>query len=403
MKKTIRAMVLLAVIALIGLSMTGCEWLLEEALTSISGTVVDGRTGGGTTDPDGVVGVTVTLTPVNGGSALTATTDTNGYFSVDYENEGVYRLTASKSGWFFVPQDVNISGWLGTTSDVIGIETGGSKGLSTTLSNALTLVLVWNDGYEDIDSHLTYTDDDGAGDALAAAYNVEAAFAGPYASWTAIGGFGPESSDRDDVSPAGDNYTSTAPISHSDNTVAAVLDNGETSSVYAIQLDRDDRDGEGPEVLTINTIPVWPVTDWDGNGDFAGTTANGLPVNAPSGLTAAYTWTGVMEYYVDGWDATESTDNSRDTNDADHYLDNTAATVYAVQGSVLLGEFPIPSNVNARILSVLRINTFVVDDGANDYTTYMQIAPDIKVVDGYVNILSTDQPIYGAFGPGRSR
>ncbi|MEX2443769.1 MAG: carboxypeptidase-like regulatory domain-containing protein [Alkalispirochaeta sp.] len=407
MKRSVSRVLFGAVMLGLVFTLSGCEWLLtEEALSSISGYVVDGRTGGGLTEPDGVDGVTVTLTRVGGGGTLTATTDSDGRWSTEYEDEGEYRLTASKSGWFFVPQDVNISGWLGETSDVVGIETGGSKGLSTNLDSAITFILVWNENYEDIDGRIHFTAGDGSGFANASAYSVIDPSQSlpdftPYYDYSSsnYGGFGPDTNPtndpddvdriRSEVSASGANLTSSSPISHSNNTVGDVLETSET--VYAVQLDRDDRDGSGPEVITVNTLPVWEW--WDAAASFSGGGNTGLPDGSQ------YMWTGVMEYYVYGWSSDSSTINTPDTPDSDHYLDDTAATVYVVQGSDLLGEFPIPSNVNARELSVVRMNTFTVDDGAS---TYFQIVPEIRDVDG-ISARSMGSVPIGTFGPGRAR
>lgn len=389
------------VLALTVFAFTACEDFLaalgasaEAVLYSVNGEVVDSRA----SDLSGVEGVTVTLTPVTQPDSgetvdpIEVTTDSTGDFSATDVESGTYRLTAAKDGWFFIPQTVSIGGLMQSLPEVLGVELESST--------AISFVLVWNETYKDVDGHLTFPDGSGTGNGFEGSHTpvTSSTFTSPNEAWPTGGGFGPDvSTNREAVYPA------NAETAVSDNTVGEVL--GGDSTDPAIELDRDDRDGSGPEVITVRTLPFWPSTYTNSIYTITGDGAdngNYLPT------THDWAWIGVMEYYIDGWNADDSTAGSWETtgnliSTADPDDTGADAVVFVVQGSKLLGKFVIPSFANIRTASVVRVNLFVGDDGS-EYATYFQIVPDIQIVDGRTSIKQTGGVtggVIGAFGASR--
>jgi hypothetical protein len=173
----------------------------------------------------------------------------------------------------------------------------------------------------------------------------------------------------------------------------------------AVELDRDDRNGVGPEVITVRTLPFWPSTYGTSIYNLSGNSTNMLPTTV-DGFSVNWAWIGVMEYYIDGWDATESNDNTRDsTGNLISSTDGSGAdaVVYVVQGSTLLGTFRVPEYANIRTSNMIRINIFVGDlVGSANYVSHFQFVPNIRTID-YADIknLGSSANVFGVTGTGR--
>jgi hypothetical protein len=373
-------------VVVLSLLLGGCD-----ELTTVSGKVVDARTD----TLSGVSGVSVTFREVEGFEVIGATTSSDGSYVIDYSSSGLYEITAVKDGWFFIPQTVYIGGWLQGIPDLLGIELDSNTSIT---DDAISFVLTWNSTYKDLDGRLTFPDGDGTGYEGAHSPVSSNAFAQPYASWTTGGGFGPDTdANREHI---GGNRASV-----SLNDVGQVLDIL-SDSRPAVERERDERDGNGPEVITVRSLPFWPFNYQSLTYGISGNDTNKLP-SAVDGFSVNWTWIGVMEYYVDGWDATESDDNTRD---ADGNLisstDGSGAdgVVYVIQGSTLLGAFSVPEYANIRSANMIRINLFVGDLlGSSNYKSYFQFVPNIRTID-YADIMSVDgapSNVFGVFGAGR--
>jgi hypothetical protein len=375
MRKSVYLLIAALVVSFL---LSGCDWL-GDALTTVTGTAVNART----TNLDGIDGVAVTFT--GGTNPITATTASDGSYTIDYSTEGLYEVTATKTGWFFIPQTIYIGGWLQDVPDLLGIEIVSSTDVS--------LVLVWNGDYKDLDGHLTYPDGNTSGSGFEGVHLPLQAglFDSPYESMPAGStGFGPDSSGREHIYPTFNEASS--------NTVGAVLDI--TNSNPAISLDRDDMDGFGPEVITIKTIPFWPSTltltdstlTFPGDGEGTG---NHLP-NLDGASTDDWTWIGTMDYYVDGWNATTANAAQGTTGDISSTTDSGAdAKLYITQGSSIKGVYTVPTYGDFRTVKIARINMFV----GTGNVWRLQFVPEVEVTE-YASIKSLEGPIAGIFGVG---
>ncbi|NOY09325.1 MAG: carboxypeptidase regulatory-like domain-containing protein, partial [Spirochaetes bacterium] len=334
---------------------TGCQFLVAM-LTSISGTVVDARSAKLT----GLSGVSITMTlKSDTAKTYTGKSDSSGNFTITNVDPGEYKIAAVLNGWFFPPKDVYVGGMAQDLGKVLGIEMDQNTNLA---SSALSFILVWNEVYKDVDAHLTYVKGDGNG-GPAVDPGVQTAFTKPNQDYSAIGlGFGPDSTgNREHIS-----WENIASL----NTVRAVM-NGDTSypNEPAVTLDRDDTNGSGPEVITVRTIPYWPAVGYSTGITPDGTdSGNYLPKTDPDGVSVAYAWVGVMEYYIDGYDKDGLESARPATGSLISSADSSAdAVVYTVKGNELIGKFIVPDFANIRTADMIRINLFVTD---TDYSYF---------------------------------
>lgn len=361
---------------------------LEITITSVSGKVVDARLD----SLAGEGGVSITFTKIDGGTTTTATSESDGTFSLEYSGEGLYQVEATKSGWFFIPQKVYVGNWVTSVPNILGIELDADPFVAST---AISFILTWSDSYDDLDGHLTFPDGGGTGFEGSHTPQWTNLFFNPYSALPAGSvGFGPDTpSSRERI------YYETLSRA-SNNDVGEVFGRTIANDGPAIQLDRDDTDGNGPEVITARSLPFW-ITDWD-------TSIYGITGNSDNRLPAGTTWTwiGVMEYYVDGWSSTGSGSRGGATD----YISsqspngtNADAVLHVVQGSTLLGVFKVPERADIRTASLLKINLFIGETSTPGDTWHMQFVPDIQIVDydGSVGIMSAEDaqpPVFGVTG-----
>ncbi|GEM_PF-3915898 len=384
-KKLLLWILLVPLFLFVLFAFSGCEALIA-ALTSVSGTVVDARDEA----LSGVPSVTVTLTAKDGTLKGSAVTDSKGYFNISNVDPGEYTLQASASGWFFVPKDVFVGGMAQDLGKVLGIKLDSDTKLA---DSALSFVLIWNSQYMDVDGHLTFAKGDGLGYASNPISGI-GPFTKPNEDYSSgVAGFGPDSSSfREHIQPTF--YESST------NTVSSVMGTG-FPDASVVTLDRDDMDGSGPEVITVRSIPYWYTSPGTATTPDGVDTGNYLPKTDPDGTSVTYYWVGVMEYYIDGWNETQSGASRPNTGNLLSYTDGNGAdaVVFVIQGSNLIGKFVVPTFTNIRTADMVRVNLFIT----NTNYTYFQIVPNIRAID-YNDIKAIgDTQVTGFFGPKRSK
>ena len=384
-KKLILWILLVLLLAFALFTFSGCDALVA-ALTSVDGKVVNARVDALT----GVSGVTVTLTAKDGTLKGSAVTDSTGYFNISNVDPGEYTLEASLNGWFFVPKDVFVGGMAQNLGNVLGIQLDSDTKLA---DSALSFVLIWNSQYMDVDGHLTFAKGNGSGDASNAISGI-GPFTKPNEDYSSgVAGFGPDSSSfREHIRPTFNEK--------SINTVSSVMGTG-FPNAPAVTLDRDDMDGSGPEVITVRSIPYWYSSPGTATTPDGVDTGNYLPKTDPDGASVTYYWVGVMEYYIDGWNETQSNASRPNTGNLLSYTDGSGAdaVVFVIQGSNLIGKFVVPTFTNIRTADMVRVNLFITN---TDYT-YFQIVPNIRAID-YSDIKALGgTTVTGFFGPKRSK
>ena len=349
------------------LVLTGCDGVqIEFKITKPSpiGQVVNVKTG------TGLSGATVTLSYIGGAStadkptsAYSTTSDSVGKFAFSEVVPGQYELTASKTGYAFIKRVVDVTGEGYTLPNVGGFIPGDN--------DLLTIFVMWDPSFDDVDAHITFPNTDVT--SAAGAPVIDATYTDFYKPFTDNGwetGFFPDSitSYRDDVY-----YTHMkGPIDSS------------FSNEASVELDVDNRgapEGDipgGPETVTLR---YFPFTDDASNVSYTAGTDD--PSTLPEGT---YTWIGVMEYYLQAYkkNSTTSFDNSYLSESGK--ADSANAVVYAFNGSTQIGIYTIPTFTNLKTVSVLRINMFKKSDGYE----WFQLLPDIRTVDDTNGIRSLD-------------
>lgn len=152
---------LMVTLALVGvLSMTGCDWFLEEVLFGAGGRIVDAR---GDDDSD-LSGFSVTITPVTGSGSKTSPSTSTGSFSFSNVESGTYILTAEKDGWFVPPVEVNVGGLAQGFPDVPAFA------LQAEDEFGISFIAVWRNSEDgnpdndiDVDVYLTFPTEYSAG------------------------------------------------------------------------------------------------------------------------------------------------------------------------------------------------------------------------------------------------
>jgi hypothetical protein len=401
-KKLIRGLIVTMLAVGLLVSLAGCE-LFFSVLTQPSGKVVDAKTG------EGIELVKVTLTfdttvasekdkeNVSSTGTYTAITTTTGAYSWANETDtvpyGTYTLSATKDGYVFFSREITISGLAPDLGTLIGLP-------ATVGTTDISFILLWNDGFHDVDAYLTYPKPG----VPATSGGVSPVFSDPYSaptsnysSWFSPDTFtipeAPAVPDRRKIYFSAPSTASDAdvadwnPVTHVNTLNKGTNDFDSDSSgsndTYKIELDVDASLGGGPESITVRTFP------WAENGEGYNTTlltGTGLP----SGST--YAWVGVMEYYISAFEndydsitATSdylSTNNGTDVTSAD-------AVLYVLQGTTILGKYTVPEYTNVKTASLVRVNCFWKNDGVTEKEFY-QIVPDLRVLQSVDGIKSID-------------
>ncbi len=367
-KKATRFLMFGALVLLLVATLPGCEFLsaLFAALYSVDGQVVDARSTEAI--PEGVSGVSITLTAVaqnekGATPTYTGTTDANGKFFIADIESGTYDLVASKDGWFIPPQTVNVSGLAS------GIEPIPAFELAPADAYGLSFILTWNESVDDLDIYLTFPTTD---------------------TWP----------DGSLATPYDDFGTNGGKVFWNDKEYYS------TSLGYnVVYMDRDDRDGVGPETLTLVQIPHQTPTSagFDTSSVNSINDANGLYAAFGPDAPSTLSWMGAAALYLDAYTTGSylSSGEGSDSSDAVVYaiqtlpkdpanfnISNTGAYASTDMEASLLGVYRLPDYTQMKSASVLRVNMF--RDSTADVGEWFQIVPDIRVIpDGTAGFLST--------------
>lgn len=381
MKELKKIAVVFMAILILAMLFTSCEEAAEElvdALTSVNGTVVDARSA----TLAGISGVTVTLLDESGSVVDTDTTDTDGEYVLDYEEDGLYTITAALTGYAFISlEDITIGGLLQDMPNIAGV--------AYVADTDISLITLWDSDYMDVDMHFTYpSDNEGDGqledaDADYGTYEptlIEHIFANTGGTTTT--GFWPVSglTNREII-----NVDNPA-----DNTTTGLY-YGDDSTDPTIQMDRDDRNGSGPETITIKT-PPYVYGDLDSSTYLAS-----WPMATPLGIDDGSTTTdwnmiGIGELYLNAFHSTDTEATATDGSD----LDEAHPVVYITQGSSVLGKVVIPE-MNVSQLSVLRMGIYEGYNTDGDlYPFYLVFYTDIRQIaaNDYRSVIAADTPDY---------
>ena len=354
--------------------------ILSSKLT-ITGKVIDAKTDRDT-DDDGtndvdytpIDGVTLTLKDGEIQVGNPVVSDTDGTFSFNDVESGTYTIMASKTNCAFIDETVEV---LGEDLDV-GVILGFPAPDPTTIS----IIVTWSNSYEDVDAYLTYPS---SFKPTPNPPNLD----NPYYI-SDLDGTGFEPATKPLIEPDLENPTREK--IHHENTTSAntlgsleIVEAGDPDfGVPVVELDVDDRDGSGPETISVRYIPfdwlaVWEGTSYD---EMWFTTYGSTDKSLTPGVD--YAWVGVMEYYVNGTDA-----DSSDGTVSDNLMEEGASggadvTVYITQGTEVKGRYIIPDYTNVRTAAVIRINLMVeaqYDESSNinGAQELFQILPDIRV------------------------
>jgi len=365
MKKISKLVFLIAIVGLI-FTLAGCEeWLLEvdtEYYTvDISGRMIDAKDTTVSTGK-GLDSVTVKLLDESGEEVPGVddyTTGSDGYFSFGGLEPGSYTITGTKSeigttAYAFLPYEFEVA----STTNISGIEIPGVPFDTETDDYAITIVVMWDDDFDDVDAHLTYPESGSAvASGLASQYYSSEFF--PYDIPYAAGdGFAPES--------AFDGGASRYNVYHANKT-------GQEADANVV-LDRDDIDGSGPETITIREAIDWTDTDT-------------ITIDDADDPNDGSEWRGVMQYYLDAWySGSLSEDPYLVTAQGETEKAAANPKVWVLQtfadydgdgtaddpGYDIMGIYDLPSYTNIDQASILRIHAF--HDGAYPYFV---IYPDI--------------------------
>lgn len=324
MNKKAKTGILALISATIILLAMSCENLtITITGTNPNGYVYDTNTG------SALSGATVSLSGIGNTRSYTDTTNSSGYYSFSSNVEyGKYEITATKTGYTFIKQIVEVS------SDSALPNIGGFDSTSTA-SSTLTIITFWDRNFKDVDAHLSYPD----------SAKGRATF-----------------SNTDFYTPIGSPSTGFAPAT-TGRTFIYHANPTETDA----QLDVDNKGDAGdppggPETVTITGITSY-YSAYDGTNIYASSGSSD-----PSGLPAGnYTCIGIMEYYLNAPGTDKYLSSASNSNVAD-------PKVYVFSGTTQIGSYSLPKYTDLKSASVLRINTFV-----SSSAYYYQILPDIKL------------------------
>ena len=328
---------------------------VEAALYSVDGMVVDSRST--TASATGVSGVSVTLTAiaVNDEGTIpsyTGSTDSTGAFTISDMEPGTYSFVGDLDGWFIPPQTVTISGLAVDLDPIPAFQ------LDPNDAYGLSFILAWNDNVDDLDIHMNFP-----------------------TAWSD----GSMTTPYDNISGFNDEEIYWSNKTHS-------VDFGSEGLQEVAYQDRDDRDGFGPETVTLVRIPHNDTVS--GESSFTSTDdTNGLYA-AFGAAASAYTpfkWMGATVLFVNAYTSDTYISSGQGADSAD-------AVVYAIQTlpkdegnfdfgnissynatdmtSQLLGIYRMPDFTKIKSAQILRINMFRDADGYE----WFQLVPDIRVI-----------------------
>lgn len=378
MKKNWKSIIIVFFALLLILGLSSCKFFEEvaDALTSVGGLVVDARD----QNLAPIEGATVQLINSSGTLVSQDTTDINGRYVLDYDSEGEYTIQASLDGYVIIPRKhFYVGGWVQTVPNLLA--------LSYDYDSDIAIVAIWEDDFADIDTYLSYPADSGTGSAN---YGVEnfSALEDLYVSTFSMNGFGPSDTSREKRF-----HSST----DDDTTFDDLYSDSDTTPL--ISLDRDDRDGAGPETMVIRAAPYFysgvSAFTMTGNGDF------GLPASTDTYVDGGITYTygnwgcvGIMEYYVDSYCSTRSdTDgdglmNSNGTpSGLDAPLDEANVHVFVTQGANIISHAVLgETQISAQ--SVYRIGMFESDISQDSYLLFYPHEQMLAADTSYLDIRS---------------
>jgi hypothetical protein len=310
-----------------------------------TGEVIDARDS--SRYPDGVGGVTITLTSTDNDSlTYSGTTSADGEFDVRNVESGSYRLTAEKDGWFIPSRSVDIG------QQSVGISEIPAFQLEPNDVYGLSFILMWNDLVEDVDIHMSYPDSwDGTIDE----------FSTPYDNHLGLG-------TRERV------YWEQM---------------GTPSS--AVYMDRDDQEFSGPETLTLRKVPHGTSPDEYNMYGNPNDDVNGLytAFNGETGFTESlgFGWIGSAVVYLN----TPSTNANLASSEGSNQ-NSAEARIYAFQTlpkegvgkptestdltAEYLGLYRVPEFTTLESARMIRINMLEDEEGY----PWFQIVPEIEAV-----------------------
>jgi hypothetical protein len=308
-------------LALTLFTFTSCEAIIT-AMAAPQGYVFDARTG------DPIVGATVTLT---GSTNKTATTGSSGYYTFSDVDYGTFELTATSTGYVFTKQMVEVSGLAQYLPNVAGFtkafdSNGDSTANETLVSGILSIIVFWDRDFQDVDAHLTFP-------------NIEVGTAGFNANGSDF--YNPINGSTD-LTTNGFFPTTATAREH------LYWEFGSFGTPRDIWMDVDNvgfstQPEGGPESFTIYYPPIFTT--------YAGAnTYNSSGLTDPSKLPAGdYSCIGVMEYYLDAWNAdTEPStiDGAGDETDAMLSSSDNIGTanpvVYVFDGEEQIARYTLP-------------------------------------------------------------
>jgi len=346
MKKQMKMLLTLALMALMVVSFVGCD-LLEAVVEAVYFTEVDGKVVNamveasaevdqykGDSEDVTLVGSTIyfypeTVDKTNGDFALTtsltATVDSLGNYSVAELPQGKYKITGEQQGWSFVPRVLDIAGEKINLPPLIAYP--------TPTANQLTILLSWDDPAIDLDGFVTFYDGD-----------IERDFVGY-------------------ISATEDNFVNP---NITVGSLAKRVDNTNTP----IEWERDvtvETDDSIPRVEAI-TIP------WDETAPYVTSTnsTDGIDDNLIKYYVNCYN----TNYTLTGYDDTDlvwDDDNDGNTNDSapGSFAQVDVMMNYDDGTTVSFGSYPLPWNTASDSLNVVDIivysDGFEAVPGSGDY------------------------------------
>lgn len=269
---------------------------------------------------------TIAAAPVD---VATATSDTNGAYSMTGVTPGTYELVATLTGKAFISQEVAIDSSTTTLPPVLGM----------TATNDVTVILTWNGSrVADLDAHMTVPPTGATGVGTFSAYEA-----------VGSGGFSPPTTEAG-VAGSGRTHIGYDKILQTSNRVW---------NFRGVVQDTDAVDTTTPSRETF-TLPSTGLTGTSGTV----ITNIGDGPSGTSGLLAGTDkWVGVLEYYVDSYDTAKlATQGS---------AYDASAKIYVMQSTNMLGVYTMPGYTGLDTVSALRIHAF---------DTFYVIYPDLRVL-----------------------
>ena len=373
-------MLALCAAALLLLLSNGCEVTIYQ-LGNATGTVIDADSG------DPIAGATVGLyVPGASSPSRTARTNTNGEYGFSAISVGIYELIASysdgtSSTWVFTEETVEVA-WDENTAALPTIA-GFAYDAGTDAGN-VKIIALWDPSFYDVDAYLTIPDGDkvnGDNDVLYSSTGIDGEDFYDFNATpsNALPGFNPDNSAGTGFSPTLGNVAigdRNAIFYAGAGSYNMQITDGGGYVLAEMNVENSGASGQalgGPETITLHYGV--DVTETGTSFEETGSNGSGLPLGT-------YTWTGVYEYYLVAWNATDSSGEEITSSRLSTADNNNAANprVFVFGGSTLIGRYETPKYTDVRRASILRINTFRANAGAQNGTEYFQILPDQRVM-----------------------